>query len=293
MEWVIEIIKQIIFYSPDIQGLMLADPVTALAIASAVGTGVNYFGNQSAANTQAGAANNASQAGLQGTREGIQAQKDIYNADRQREFEAGKYLQGLMPNFDMNMPDPQNYFGQGNVNQFYDQSKSALNQTYQRDLGEAGQGAGEMAAARGLLNPSLLARQAQSGVRETYAPQFAGLEANRAGAMLQNNQELYKAMLGNDQYMNMLRQLGYSNQFQLASQFGNPNIAPTGLPSSPGNNGGNTMIDPNTGFPYDYQAPDGAYPSGNPAHGGSGWNGGGRRGNPDRPGGSINGRQRG
>lgn len=211
----------------------------ALPILGTLGAaGINYMGTQSAANSQSNAANKAAQAGLQGTQEGIQLSRDIYNSDLKKQYEAAQYLKGFMPNFDMNMPNPQNYFGQGNVNQFYDLSKSNLNQQYQRSLSEAGMGAGEAAASRGLLNPSLMTRQAQNDVNQVYAPQFTGLEANRAGAMVQNNKDLYQAMLSNGQYANMLRQLGYSNQFNLANNFGSPDSIPTQLPTNSHTNAG-------------------------------------------------------
>lgn len=159
--------------------------------------------------------------------------KEMYDADRLREFQAAQYAKDFLPNFSTSLPDPNQYFGADAINRSFDVSGGNLNRTA---LGAAGQSAGQMgalAASRGLANPSGATGAAFQSTLGSFAPQFGALEANRASALQGNQANLFNALLGNLQYQNAQRQLGYGNQFNLASQFGNPNVAPTPTAQKP------------------------------------------------------------
>ena len=189
------------------------------ALISAIG-GIGSAGIQSSAASDAA----ARQAGMT---------KEMYDADRQREFEAAQYLKDLLPNFNTALPDPNQYFGTDAINRQFDVSSGNLNRTA---MAQAAQSAGQAAAAaasRGLANPTGVTSGAFQSTLGQFAPQFGALEANRASALSANQGNLYNALLGNLQYQNAQRQLGYGNQFNLASQFGNPNVAPTPTAQKP------------------------------------------------------------
>ena len=153
--------------------------------------------------------------------------KEMYDADRQREFEAAQYLKDLLPNFNTSMPDPNQYFGTDAINRQFDVSSGNLNRTAMAQAAQSAGQSGALAASRGLANPTGFTSGAFQSTLGQFAPQFGALEANRASALSANQGNLYNALLGNLQYQNAQRQLGYTNQFNLANQFGNPNVAPT------------------------------------------------------------------
>ena len=153
--------------------------------------------------------------------------KEIYDADRQREYEAAQYLKDLLPNLNLSMPDPTKYLGSDSINRSFDISGGNLNRTALAQAAQSAGQSGALAASRGLANPTGFTSGAFQSTLGQFAPQFGALEANRASALNQGQSDLFRALMGNAQYQNAMRQQGYNNQFQLAQNFGNPNIAPT------------------------------------------------------------------
>ena len=176
-----------------------------------VGGGIT--GNQGLLNSSSGVSDRERyNQQLQGRLNNIQAPNltDYYSQQRQQIL--GQYKQPSMLNFD-------------NLNKFYNTAQGNLNQQMGQQVSDASAQAGALAGARGLANPSGFVNRSANQVRQSFAPQFGQLEANRAQA--QFDIEKYNNALQNQSqqdYLNLLMQLaqqgGNAMQGDYANQLG-------------------------------------------------------------------------
>lgn len=254
-----DFVVRVLTYHPNIAGLMVADPVTLTLLATtAANVGSSVVGSNAAGNSAQLQADST----IQGGREQRQFATDIYNADKKSNYDAGQWLKDYLPTYDMskvdapNMPDlsmfsapdPDKYFSDANVNKYYDTAQGNLNNQMQTSVGNAQSSFGASAASRGLANPSAGLSMVGNQTAQNFIPQFGELETNRAGALYDNQKNLFGAKMqanqfnsgiaqqnfGNqmnsanfnsqqNQILNQLRQMGYSNQSNFAQNYGNPN----------------------------------------------------------------------
>ncbi len=128
-----------------------------------------------------------------------QGEYSAYQKDYAWQHPAGSAPQGVQ------FPDPTPYFDPSKINSFYNQGAANLYQSMNRSAAGAQRTAA--ATSGNMLSPSAYITGAGSQVRSSYTPAFAGLETSRAGALNQQQQDLFKA-------------LGMKSQFeQQASQF--------------------------------------------------------------------------
>jgi len=180
----------------------------------------------------------------------------VYNNDLAQNYEAGQWLQKYLPQLDMtkqqaptlpNQIDPNQYFGDSKVNQYYDTAQSNLTRDMNTSIGNAQSSAGASAASRGIANPSAMLSMVGNQAGQNFIPQFGKLEESRVGALLGNQQNLYNAMFqqgqtnfgnqmnlanfnsGQNQQMNQLRQMQFGNYANFANQYGDPSKQPNWL----------------------------------------------------------------
>lgn len=173
-------------------------------ISTAVGAGTNIYGSNAGADAQKNAANQQAQNAMW-----------MYNQDTNKDIANSNYLSGLLPS----LPNPTQYFGTDGINKQYDVARSNLNYNMNQNVSDASSQAGALAASRGFANPSGFVANSANQVRSSFVPQFGALEQGRAGAMQQNQKDMYNA-----ETQKMLSE--YLNRFNLVNSFGAPNQRP-------------------------------------------------------------------
>lgn len=87
---------------------------------------------------------------------------------------------------------PESMINAEQLNKFFDMARSNLGTAQGQAVGQAQQGAGALAASRGMLNPAGFVTGVGSEARAPYAQAFGGLEQGRAGAQSDLQKLLYR-----------------------------------------------------------------------------------------------------
>lgn len=217
-----DIISQIFTYNADVVGLMIADPVTALAITgAAVGGAGSYFGGQS----QADAAKYGADQQANLTRELMERENQLRQGQYQNLLQYlpqfSNISASMLPQFS-NAPDPTKYFGTENITNSYNLAKQSLGQTMAQDVSDTASQAGALAASRGFAAPSGFVSNQTNQVRSAYAPQFTRLASDYQSNLGRNQQDLWRALFGTTQFNNQNLQNMFGNRLSMTN-FNNQN----------------------------------------------------------------------
>lgn len=134
-----------------------------------------------------------------------------------------------VPNFTPNFQDPSKFFDPALIQALYASARGNLSRTAGGQVAGAQRTMGAQAGARNLLNPTAAILGAGSQVRGQYAPVFGNLETQQAGALQENQQNLYKALLSREQMQEQARQFGVSSDLQRQAMENQYNLGIKGL----------------------------------------------------------------
>jgi hypothetical protein len=124
------------------------------------------------------------------------------------------YSQFLKNSPGMNLPDPNKYFNEGNINKRYDTMAQNIGQRQSSAMARAGNQAGSMAGARGLMNPSGFTMNATYQASQPYVEALGNVESERAGSLAKNQTDLFNALFGKEKAQSDWSQQMMGNAFQ-------------------------------------------------------------------------------